>query len=336
MENSESGLEKITDTIESVITGIPAPLRKNFLKAFGQLCTAAVDVPEAWLEGKAHEIRATTEARVEIIKKEGQSFANKVDAPKEYVDKASLKFASKIIKEQLNLDEITYRAAQDLAKEGDKIDNSPKEEISDDWLNEFESQARLKSSDDMKLIFSKILSGEISKPGTFSIRTVKLISQLDNQPAKLFQLLCSHSVSLRVGKQVVDTRVVSLSGNAASNSLAPFGLAFSNLNILQEYGLIISDYNAFANYSKCIANNQPASLCFRFNNLDYVLDPIYGSVLNHSILNLHGVVFTKAGRELLDIIPIIPAERYQAALNQFFEKRELNMVEVNLNKNKKP
>ena len=67
-DNIETGLEKLTDTIGSVITGIRPPFKKNFLKAFGQLCTAAVDIPVAWLESKASEIRATTDARIQIIK----------------------------------------------------------------------------------------------------------------------------------------------------------------------------------------------------------------------------------------------------------------------------
>ena len=30
----------------TAIPGIPAPVRRNFLKAFGQLCTAAIDIPD--------------------------------------------------------------------------------------------------------------------------------------------------------------------------------------------------------------------------------------------------------------------------------------------------
>jgi predicted transcriptional regulator len=110
MENNETGLNTITDTIENVITGVPAPVRKNFIKAFGQLCTAAVDIPVAWLEGKSAEIRTTTEARLQIIRKEGNVISEQIEVPKEYITKASSKFAAKVIKEQLNLDQITLNA----------------------------------------------------------------------------------------------------------------------------------------------------------------------------------------------------------------------------------
>lgn len=268
MEKSEeSGLAHITDTVTDLVTGIPAPIRKNFFKAFGQLCTAAVDVPVAVLESKAAEIRAASKARIQIINKEGEQISVQLHVPKAYVDKALEKFASKVIKEQLNLDQIGLNAANNLSSENyNDNDKQETEEISDDWLNEFENHAKLKSSDDMKLIFGKILSGEIKRPGTFSIRTVRLISRLDNQAAKLFQLLCSHSVSMYVGpNHLLDARVLSLNGNAASNSLSQYGLSFNNLNTLHEYGLIISDYTSWRDYSLCIANESMlVSATFKF------------------------------------------------------------------------
>ena len=328
-ENMETGLEKLTDTIESVITGIPAPIKKNFLKAFGQLCTAAVDIPVAWLEGKASEIRATTDARVQIIKKEGEGFASEIIVPKEYITKASSKYASKIIKEQINLDDITLNAAKELSDKTAGEQTTSEKEIEDDWLNEFESHARLKSSDDMKLIFGKILSGEILNPGTFSIRTVRLISQLDNRAAKLFQLLCSQAISMRVGSHIIDARVVSFTGSAAANSLKSYGLSFDNLNILHEYGLIISDYNSYMNYAPSIANdnNQVAASVF-FNNKHHGLIPTDKEKYD-KILKMNGVALTKAGKELLDIIPIEEMGDYKKDLTSYLETKHLQMIEMN-------
>jgi hypothetical protein len=329
MENNETGLNTITDSIESVITGVPAPVRKNFIKAFGQLCTAAVDIPVAWLEGKSAEIRTTTEARLQIIRKEGNVISEQIEVPKEYINKASSKFAAKVIKEQLNLDQITLNAATELAN-NKQIENDDKEaeDISEDWLNEFENLARLKSSEDMKLVFGKILSGEIIKPGSFSIKTIKLISQLDNQAAKLFQVLCNQTVSLRIAENVFDARVISLNGNAASNSLSQFGLSFDNLNVLQEYGLIISDYNSFMPYTSCIANEQmQVGAAIHFQGKTFGLIPTDRDKFD-KVLKLNGVALTKAGKELLDIIPITPADKYRDALIDFFKAKHLELVEI--------
>lgn len=329
MENNETGLSKLTDTIENAITGVPAPVRKNFIKAFGQLCTAAVDIPVAWLEGKSAEIRATTEARLQIIRKEGETISDQIVVPQEYITKASSKFAAKVIKEQINLDQITLNAANELSS-GKNVESveTPIDDISEDWLNEFENLARLKSSEDMKVVFGKILAGEIVKPGTFSIKTIKLISQLDNQAAKLFQIFCSQTISLRAADNIFDARVVSFSGNAASNSLREFGLSFDSLNILHEYGLIISDYNSWMHYSPCIANEQKqVGASLRFENKNYGLVPSDREKFDKT-LKLNGVALTKAGKELLDIIPLESSDKYKDALTEYFKSKHLDLVEI--------
>ena len=110
--------------------------------------------------------------------------------------------------------------------------------ISDDWLNAFETEAARMSSAQMQRLFGKILAGEIQRPSSFSIKTIKLMSQLDNQAAALFRQLCSLSVSIRIPntQMIYDVRVASM-GNAALNSLQQYGLTFDSLNVLQEYAL---------------------------------------------------------------------------------------------------
>ncbi|REG84084.1 DUF2806 domain-containing protein [Winogradskyella sediminis] len=332
MEESEeqSGLETVTDAIGDLVSGVPAPIRKNFFKAFAQLCTAAIDIPVAKMEGVAKEIRAASSARVQIIEKQGEQIAEQLDIPKEYVIKASEKFASKVVKEQLNLDQITLNAANNLKQEDSENEQqASKEEISDDWLNEFENYAKLKSSEEMKLVFGKILSGEITKPGTFSIRTVRLISQLDNQAAKLFQLLCSQSVSMYIGKShMLDARVVSFSGSPASNSLTKYGLSFDNLNVLQEYGLIISDYNSYMNYAPCVANDGiHLAATLYFGETHYGLIPTDKEKYDKTV-RLNGVTFTKAGKELRKIIPLKDASNYKKDLDEFFNKKHLKLTKI--------
>ena len=334
MNNNELIFDKLTDSIGDLVTGVPSPIRKNFFKAFGQLCTAAVDIPVAKMETKAAEIRAESAARIQIIKKEGESISEKLEVPKEYIDKASEKFASRIIKEQLNLDQIGLNAAYNLAQEdfNEEISDNQKEpkEINDDWLNEFENYAKLKSSDDMKLIFGKILSGEIKNPGAYSIRTIRLISQLDNQAARLFQTLCSITVSMNIdiGSGIpYDARVVSLIGTAGSNSLSKYGLSYDNLNILQEYGLITTDYNSRFPYTACIVSqSNGVGIGLRFENKIFGLLPID---LDKFVKDLYfnGVTLTKAGRELLKIIPIKHNKEYRKDFEEYLLNKHFRLFQ---------
>ena len=187
------------------MSSLPPPIKKNALKAFSQLCTAAVDVPIAYLEGLAAEKRAESQARLKIIDTASEQIIRHMDSDPEYARAAVKKFSQKILREKVNLDAIVANAAREISQNKTNEVNNQNElsievEISSDWLNTFEKEASEKSSEEMRLLFGKILAGEIQKPTSFSIKTIKLISQLDNQAAKLFQRICSMCVSLQIRK----------------------------------------------------------------------------------------------------------------------------------------
>jgi hypothetical protein len=327
---SDSGaLESLSDAASEIMTGIPAPIKKSFFKAVGQLCTAAVDVPVSYLEGKAAENRAEASARVALIKVNEEQIADQMSVNPAYVKVASEKFSRQIVREQINLDEIVKIASDDIknnAISSELPSDSADATISDDWLNAFEKEAVQKSSDEMKMLFGKILAGEIRKPSSFSIRTLKLLSQLDNQAASLFHRLCSLSISQRFGDYVHEARVVALNGNAAQNSLKNYGLSFDALNILGEYGLIISDYNSYIGYASAVAKASQVSLPITYSDKHFGL--VGTDQTNHGELKLNGVAFTKSGKELLGIVDITPDEKYTADLITYFQAKKLNFVQI--------
>ena len=328
MENS--GLEKVTDIVSTLVDNVPGPIKRNFLKALGQLSTAALDIPIAWLESKSAETRAIFQARIQIIKSEGNKFSDQIDIPQAYIDKASEKYASKIIKEQLNLDDITHRTAKELLNEDYSNKEETQTEINDDWLNEFENHARQMSSDEMKFIFSKILANEVNNPGNFSIRTIRIISQLDNLAAKLFEKLCSCAVSMQVGNHIIDTRIISLEGNAGANTLSKYGLSFDNLNVLQEYGLIISDYNSYMIYSTCVVDEEnKVQIPIKFAKDYFAFLPTDREKYDKT-LQFNGVALTKSGKELYNIIPQIENLAYKNDLEIFLEKRLVKLTPVTM------
>ncbi len=199
--SDNNSMENPIDTIGDAISGIPAPIRKNLFIALNQLCTALIDIPVAYLEGKAAENRAETSARITMINTAAEQMAKQMNIDPQYSQIAANKYGQKILREQINLDMIGQNALKELSsaqspQSNSQENKSAQKEISVDWLNSFEEEARHKTSDEMRLLFGKILAGEISKPSSYSIKTVRLISQLDNQAAKIFQTFCSLCISL--------------------------------------------------------------------------------------------------------------------------------------------
>ena len=322
----------ITDVVaDTVVSGIPAPVTRNLFKAFGQLCSAAIDFPVAFLSGMADERRAETEARIKLINTTAAQIAHQMQIDPEYARVAVQKFGHRVLREQVNLDMISQEAAIDIRDASHSIDQSEQEEsgttISDDWLNAFETEARQKSTEEMQVYFGKVLAGEIRKPGSFSTRTVKILASLDQEIANHFARFCSMCISIASE----NVRVPSLGGNAGSNALQEYGLSFAILNLLNEHGLIISDYNSWYEYVPCLdaigAGQQAICWPLNFQGRHWTLTPISKGNVGKK-LKIYGVALTKSGRELSKIVKVEPMDKYSQELARFFEKQGFRMVEV--------
>jgi hypothetical protein len=110
-------LSAVVDTLGDLVTGIPAPIRKNAFKAFGRLCTAAVEYPVALIEVAIAERHAESRARVKLIDVSASQIAEQMKTNPEYARAAATKFAHKIIREQVNVDQIAGIAAAELKSE---------------------------------------------------------------------------------------------------------------------------------------------------------------------------------------------------------------------------
>ena len=321
----------ITDLVtDTAIPGIPAPVRRNLLKALGQLCSAAIDIPVAYLTGNADERRAETAARIQLINTSAVQIAQQMQVNPEYAQVAVRKFGHRVLREQVNLDLTSQRAASEIRDTSEDVNrpelNDTGETINDDWLNAFETEARQKSTEEMQAFFGKMLAGEIRRPGSYSTRTVKILGSFDRDIANQFLRLCSMSMSI-----FQDVRVPSMGGNAGNNALKQYGLTFDELNLLNEHGLIISDYNSWREFTPCVtfpgAEQQTVCLPFGYQGRHWILMPTSRAQLGKT-LKIEGVALTHSGRELFRIVQVEPMDEYSAALAQFFKGKGFRMVEV--------
>ena len=316
---------------------IPAPIRKGAFKAFGQLCTVLIDVPLGELRRRDAEKWAETNARIKIIGENADQIAQQMKVPPEYARRAENKFAEKIIREQINLDKTAAIAANELKKEKfyssreQSADSGEERTINDDWLNSFEEEARQKSTEEMQALFGRILAGEIKKPGSYSIKTVKLLGELDQSVAILFRKLCSVSVILGhlPSNNIRDARVCFLNEKLGKETLIKYGFGFDELNILEEYGLVRSSfYESIFPYHVCIANhNNHPPIPFHHQGQDWILVPLSERAKDQG-LNLSGIAFSKVSCELFRVVDQESMDRYMEDLKKFFAGQNLQMIKV--------
>ena len=97
-----------------------------------------------------------------------------VDGSSELANRALGYVLGDALRKQENREEILRLATEDLAS--GEILADANQEIDTDWLNSFSRWAEDKSTEDVKQLWAKILSAEIRKPGTTSLRTLSFLS----------------------------------------------------------------------------------------------------------------------------------------------------------------
>jgi len=144
--------------------------------------------------------------------------------------RAFYRFLDEEAKKQTNMENITQKALPSLS-----TDAKP-EEVESDWLTHFFDRARLVSDEDMQLLWSKVLAGEASKCGSYSKRTVNLLSSLDKSDAEAFKSFCTFCVGVGFLWPVVfDTN---------HEVYTRHGVSFAGLLHLESVGLIQFDHLA--------------------------------------------------------------------------------------------
>lgn len=104
--------------------------------------------------------------------------------------RAGRRWLEEEIERQSNRESVADFAAEMLNEvEDEGADGADK--LNPDWLNVFTAHAEKASSESLRTMWARVLSGEIRKPGAVSLRTLQFASTLDLPTAKAMQSMAS-------------------------------------------------------------------------------------------------------------------------------------------------
>jgi len=208
-------------------------------------------------------------------------------------------------KRQERIERISSLAIQDL-----KLDAKP-EKIETDWLINFFEKGRLVADFEMQTLWGKILAGEANQPGSFSRRTIELVSYLDKEDAKIFTSLCKFVWHVREYVPIIVDETLEIYNKQ--------GISFETLKHLDDLGLIAYDFHG-----------------------GYILKGLSQEVTVHYFgkpvkirfpkkkgneLETGKVIFTKAGRQLVSIAGAAESDEFfQFTLSEWKKTRILNRL----------
>lgn len=106
-------------------------------------------------------------------------------------ERAIISLIQKEVNRQINTEKIVASAIENLKS----IKSFSKEPVEDEWIQRFFNIAQEITDEDMQTIWSKILSDEIVKPKSYSLRTLEVLRNMNKYEAELFSKYIKESLN---------------------------------------------------------------------------------------------------------------------------------------------
>lgn len=206
--------------------------------------------------------------------------------PEEIIACAKNRILAEAVRKQTNSERVLMLAADEV-QQSESVSDEP---LDEDWLTRFFDIVGDVSSEDMQLVWSKILAGEIKQPGKFSLRTIDTVRNILKSEAEMFQKVVPLVMKSGLG---LETRY----------------FIFSNADILEKYGV---SYEMLLNLRECglLSTSDSSSIGGEISNQeehfvacnDKKVIIIWG-INDMKVKLFYGAyILTKAGSELYSIL----------------------------------
>ena len=252
-----------------------------------------------------HHVKRMARAEVdsEKIKAIGKIELNEIER------RAVERFVHQEARKQTNIEQITAQAAASLPSDA-KVEN-----LEEDWVAHFFKQCDTVSDGEMQSLWARLLSGEATKPGTFSKRTIDFTSTIDKKDAALFTTFCQFVWMIR-------NEPTPLIYEPTAEIYKKQGITFNELKHLDAIGLIsfesVSGYQitGYGKYADVFYYGRPVAIEFEDDT--------------NSQLNIGHALLTRVGMELAPICGSSKNEDfYQYVIREWFERRLILSSVVN-------
>ena len=216
----------------------------------------------------------------------------------ETVERIGQRLVAQEIRRQNNIDSVVEKAAEDL--KGKQVSDDP---VDEDWSTRFFGIVQDVSQEEMKILWSKILSKEIERPSTFSMRTLETLRNLSAKEAELFEkiaplVLCQRNYFIFNDDDVLEK----------------LGVKYMDLAQLTECGILLP--GTFVRKSYESDPNKDILSAILYGEKVVILSLPQGT----KGVDIPVVLLSKAGEELLSLLEPKENMEYIKELAQYVKK----------------
>ena len=178
--------------------GLSGSVKLRTLAAFDRFFGSLIDIPVSKLEAIAKRTRARDEQEIALIASETSAALNAIQKNEKLEAAVAENFLLKNTRRMTNKMKVAHKAIS-LIKDSEfsSEEISERIEMDDDWLNHLEEYVEKASSERMQNLWARVLAGEIRKPQSFSLTTLRFLSELDQKIATLFEITTKNWMNWR-------------------------------------------------------------------------------------------------------------------------------------------
>jgi len=276
----------ITKLIEVVSAGMGKAYEPTAIRKKADADGYAIRV-KANADAEAEKIRAEAEATA--LAKQIEILAN---GDSELMHRARVRVLSREVEGQVNIEKIVEHAFKLLPN---TVSDKP---VDADWRRKFFADSENICDADLQFLWGKILAGETSSPGSYSLRTLDVLKNLSKDEAEMFRRFCNLTID--------EGTVI----NLGSPKMDEFGLPYNVLMTLRDAGLVHENDNL-----QRIFKDLPTAietLPMSYNGIMLGLQHPHFQTMQLNVL-----VLTGAGRQLRNLIDNAPNDAYLRELALF-------------------
>ncbi len=292
LEKAAPHLERITDNVVKALS-----------RGVGTLYSPLGRIREAKADAKIGAIRGQMSINQEKDRFELEQLRlahAAADNDSTLKQRATTYLVEDATRKQANREKI---AAVFMADLGHNIPNKDADrEIEDSWLTQFWSYAENVDGEDVRAFYARLLSGEVSRPGSISPLTLRTLSALTREVAEDFQRLSSLSIDDGTNVFVIHPHVFDFQ---SIGPLDEYGISYDCLFEMEAYGLIRSAETIMLNF----AEDDTA----KPDRVNYAGETAFLNLAGKQIQQLR---FTRAGREIRRVLSLKPVTAYTNTLRK--------------------
>lgn len=189
---------EIAVSAELTPTGVTAKAKSRTISALDRLGGNLIQLLNNPVERKVDRDRARAAAETSLIEAWGEHDARQVTKQTTFAATALEQHARLMVERETNKAAVATLALEHLSATppSDRENAEGPERLNEDFINRFARYAEDATSEQVRERWASVLAREVRKPGTFSLKVLRLIDELDPDVAEIFERLCRSRVGI--------------------------------------------------------------------------------------------------------------------------------------------